>query len=336
MHKAYIYPITKRFKSEVYNPYIDNFINYNKTNFQFLNKSNPSNSGIFNILKYINKIDTIFFNWIEKIPDFKGGIFQTFFLVILLNYCRIKGIKIIWTVHNKISHSKDHLALKKFIFKILMKKSDLIITHSSEGKSLVNSYGHHNKHIFYFPHPVTQNSELINLKKEFDILIWGSIVPYKGIDLFLENIYKNGLQDLYTVKIVGKCSNADYLKKIIHYSNPKINIEDKFLENSELFKLMSLSKIVLFTYSSDSILSSGALTESVSCGALVVGPNKASFKDLSELGYIFVYEDFHSLIKVVDDILIGNKSLPKENYKKYLKEYHWSAFATKLFQEINA
>jgi beta-1,4-mannosyltransferase len=335
MHKAYIYPLTKRFKSEVYNPYIDNFISYNSNNFLFLNKNNPSNSGIFNVLKYIAQIDTIFFNWIEKIPDFKGGFLQSVFLVILLNYCKIKGVRIVWTVHNKITHSKKHLWLKKFIFKILMKKSDLIITHSTDGKSLVTSYVPGVKHVFYFPHPVTTKPIFTNEKKEYDIFIWGSLVPYKGIDLFLEYIYKNKLQNRYAIKIIGKCYEPDYLKKLMHFSNHKISIEDKFLDNSDLFKLISASKIVLFTYSSDSILSSGALAESVSCGALVIGPNKASFKDLSDLGYIFTYEEFGSLIKLVDDILAGNKALPKEHYKMFLKEFHWSEFATKLNQEFN-
>jgi glycosyltransferase involved in cell wall biosynthesis len=335
MHKAYIYPVTKRFKSEIYNPYIDNFISYNSNNFLFLNKNNPSNSGIFNILKYITQIDTVFFNWIEKIPDFKGGFFQSIFLVILLNFCKIKGIRIVWTVHNKISHSKDHLWLKKYIFKTLMKKSDLIITHSREGKSLVTSYGTSLKHVFYFPHPVINSPVFENEKKEFDILIWGSLVQYKGIDLFLENIFKNNLQEKYAIKIIGKCYDTGYLKKLMAYSNYKINIEDKFLNNNDLGRLMSSSRIVLFTYSSDSILSSGALAESVACGAMVVGPNKASFSDLSDLGYIFVYDDFSSLIKLVDDILAGNKTLPKENYKKFQKEFHWSEFASKLFQEFN-
>jgi beta-1,4-mannosyltransferase len=335
MHKAYIYPVTKRFKSEVYNPYIDNFIDFNSSHFVFLNKNYPSNTGIFNVLKYLLQIDTIFFNWIEKIPELKGGFLQSIFLVLLLNYCKIKKIKIVWTVHNKISHSKDQMRLKKYIFKLLMKKSDFLITHSSDGISFISEYIPYFKKVFYFPHPVIENYKISNEHKVFDILIWGSIAPYKGTDLFLENIYKNMLQDKYSIKIIGKCNDLNYFKKLLTFANEKISIENKFLSTIDLYKLIPSCRILLFTYSSDSILSSGALAESVSCGALVIGPNKAAFKDLSDLGYIFTYQDFNSLINLVDDILAGGKMLPKESYKKFIKEFHWSEFATKFNQEFN-
>jgi beta-1,4-mannosyltransferase len=335
MHKAYIYPVTSRFKSEVHNPYIDNFINYNSTHFAFLNKNSPSNTGLFNILKFINRIDTIFFNWIEKIPEFKGGYVQSIFLILLLYFCKIKGIKIVWTLHNNISHSNKHLWLKKFIFKILMKKSDLIITHSRAGKALVVNYTDKLNHVLYFPHPIIETKINENSYIEHDILIWGSLIPYKGIDKFLEKIYENNLQDKYSIYIAGKCYDSEYLKKLTSYTNCKIVIEDQFLDNTNLLKEMSASRIVLFTYSSDSILSSGALAESVSCGKLVVGPYKAAFKDLSDLGYIFTYDDFNSLIILLDEIITGKKKLSNDRIKTFNRKYHWTEFATKLSQELN-
>ena len=74
-----MYPISNRLKSGIYNPYIKNFIQFSSDHYNFLNKNNPSNYGIFNIIKYIRKIDIIFFNWIEKLPEMKGGFIQTGF-----------------------------------------------------------------------------------------------------------------------------------------------------------------------------------------------------------------------------------------------------------------
>jgi len=334
MRKVYIYPISKRMKTGIYNPYIDNFIKYGKDYYLFQNVNNPSGSGIFNILKYLSKTDIIFFNWIEKLPELKGGFLQTCFLFVLLLYCKISRIKIVWTLHNRIAHSKEHLFFKKMIFTVMIKNSDLIITHANDGKALVREYVKQPKHVFYFPHPVVANLPQHAIQKEYDILIWGSLSPYKGIDQFLEFLYKKELQNKYQIRIVGKCFDEKYLTKLNTYTNQCILLEDKFIDNESLSQLMSRARLVLFTYNNDSVLSSGALAESVSYGALVVGPNKAAFKDLADLKYIYSFENFDLLIDLIDHILSGEKAIPKERFDEFLKEFHWAEFAKKLNQEL--
>ena len=334
MHNVYIYPVSNRVKTGIYNPYIDNFIKYGNEYYLFLNKDHPSDSGLFNILKYIRTIDIIFFNWIEKLPELKGGFIQTCFLFVLVGYCKINHVKIVWTLHNKIAHTKKHLFFKKMIFSLMIKKSDLIITHASDGKTLVNEFYKLPKRIFYFPHPVVENLHTETGQKEFDILIWGSLSPYKAIDQFLEFLYKNELQCKYHIRIVGKCFDPKYFNRLNSYTNQCISLEDKFINDEDLRKLMSHARIVLFTYNNDSVLSSGALVESISYGALVVGPNKAAFKDLADLQYIFSFENFDLLIDLINKILSGDKIIPKEKFDHFLKEFHWSEFAKKLNQEL--
>jgi hypothetical protein len=107
-----------------------------------------------------------------------------------------------------------------------------------------------------------------------------------------------------------------------------------FIDNKSLRQTISLSRILLFTYSSESILSSGALAESISYGALVVGPYKAAFKDMADLKYIFSYENFDILVDLIDKILAGEKTIHGERFDHFLKEYHWSEFAKKLHAEL--
>jgi glycosyltransferase involved in cell wall biosynthesis len=335
MKKAFIYPITGRFKSEIYSPYLDNFISFNNDYFSFLNKDDPSKIGLFNIIKYINKIDSVFFNWIEKLPDFKGGYVQSIFLFMLLAYCKLKKIKIVWTLHNRIAHSKKHWFLKKLIFRTMMKHSDFIITHAKEGIDLINEYTCGKCHIIYFPHPVTGLPLLNSKEKNIDILIWGTIVPYKGVEHFLDFIYNKGLSNAFNIRIIGKSIDSEYLTKITIYSSSKIKIEDRYLEVNELQELIGQSRIVLFTYSSDSILSSGALAESLAYGALVVGPHKGAFKDTAELGYSYTYKTFDELLDLINLIRSENKTVTKEKYEKFLGEFQWSEFARKLNYEIN-
>jgi len=215
-----------------------------------------------------------------------------------------------------------------------MKKSDLIITHSSAGVSLINKYVRGKGHVFFFPHPVTDNLSFSKASKKYDILIWGSLVPYKGIDLFLDYLIKKNLHDKYNIRIVGKCNDVKYWEKVNTFSSPHVQIDNIFIENKDLEKLIAQTRIVLFTYSSESIISSGALAESVSYGATTVGPHKAAFKDLAYSNYIFTYQNFDQLIDLIDNIISGKKAIPEERFVHYLKELHWSEFAKKLNLEL--
>jgi len=72
--------------------------------------------------------------------------------------------------------------------KFLAKRSDIIITHASEGIGFAEelAMGIKSK-VLYFPHPVKNRLKTnSNSIKPIDILIWGTIAEYKGIDKFLD------------------------------------------------------------------------------------------------------------------------------------------------------
>jgi len=147
-----------------YNPYIDDTIASLEKYYRVINNENPSDKGIFDLLKYIFKIDYLFLNWIENLPERKAGRIQTLFFLAILPILKLLGVKIVWTMHNKLSHSKDHLFLKKLIFKGLLNNAEIILTHSSEGVA----YGENIKkgcgqRIHYFPHPVKDRRNKINI-----------------------------------------------------------------------------------------------------------------------------------------------------------------------------
>lgn len=285
--------------------------------------------GVFDIFKYFARIDYIFFNWIEKLPENKGGKIQTLVLIALFPILKLFRIKVVWTMHNKLSHSLGHIYWKKLIFKKMLKNSDIILTHSNEGvkygEEMVKGSG---KKIHYFSHPVKDRRPEKNHEKEYDLLIWGTISPYKGIDKFLEYIYLNKLELRYKILIVGKITTDDYRKKLENYKSKNILIEDKFIEDTLLQELISKSKLVLFTYSQSSILSSGVLMDSLGYGANIIGPNVGAFADLANEDIINTYSDFPSMFKIIDEQLNDEgKKIPNEKIDKFLVDNSWKKFA---------
>ncbi len=330
MKNSYIYPLSSRdSKLGLYNPYIDDLMLSFGKFINFLNYDKPSKIGVFDVLKYILKLDYIFFNWIEKLPENRGGKLQTIFLIFLLPILKLFRIKIVWTMHNKLSHSLEHIYWKRLIFKKMLKYSDIILTHSNEGVTYGEEMvkGSH-QNIYYFPHPVKDRKLATNQKKLYDLLIWGTISPYKGIDKFLEYYSQSKLDNNYRILIVGKIPDKDYEKKLENYKSENIIIKNQFIEDALLQELISQSRIVLFTYSQSSILSSGVLMDSLGYGANIVGPFVGAFADLAKEGIINTYSDFPDMFRVIDDQLNDDGQIVlQENINLFLENNSWDKFA---------
>jgi len=221
MKKAYIYPRSKRKdKLGLYNPYMDDLILSCRTYINFVNNDNHTSKGIFDIFKYLGQIDYIFFNWIEILPEKKGGIIQTILLIALFPIFKLLKIKIVWTMHNKLAHSLNHVYWKKLIFKNLLKHADIILTHSSEGVLYGNKIIMGSDHrIHYLPHPIKDRRLNQKNEKIHDILIWGTISPFKGIDKFLDYMFQNKIQNNYNILIIGKTRTEEYREKLEQYKS---------------------------------------------------------------------------------------------------------------------
>ncbi len=218
----------------------------------------------------------------------------------------------------------------------MLKKSDVIITHAKEGLGLIPV----GKASLFTHHPVSTTYSLPEKREKYfyDIIIWGTISPYKGISAFLKFLEERGLIRKYRILLAGKITTSDLAEELEVYSQKYENLEimDEFVETGKLIKLIQSSKITLFTYHSESILSSGALMDSLTYGATIVGPGVGAFKDLNELELIETYTDFNSLLTVVDPLL----NSPEENHTRklrmdeFMKKNSWSQFSNSLLELI--
>ena len=82
------------------------------------------------------------------------------------------------------------------------------------------------------------------------------------------------------------------------------------------------SKFVIFPYIGDSISSSGVLMNTIMMGGNPVGPNRGAFKDLSEEGVCFVYDNYDEMY----EILISDVYISDEKKTDFIKKNSWNAF----------
>jgi beta-1,4-mannosyltransferase len=328
----YMFPYNNIERSKNKNPYINDLLDSLKANnVNIINGRKNNKYGIFDLLIKMTKTDIYYLNFIENTPDRKFGFIQTISLIIILLILKISGKKILWVIHNKISHSKNKLLSKIILFYILTNIADKLITHSKEGILFTKSFLKKGKDIKFIHHPIKNNLFINNTySKKNDILIWGAITPYKGIHSFIDYVIKNKLNDYYNILIIGKISDKELKDKLESIHERNIIIKNQFIENEDLEKLFSETKFVLFTYSGFSTLSSGALMDTLSYGAKVIGPNVGAFKDLKEESLIETYNSFDELFKKIKD----PELLTNFNIDKFINDNTWDNFAKKVIQII--
>lgn len=332
---VYIYPLSARLRTGLYNPYLNDLMEALSPWYHFVNRNSPAKNGVFDIFKYLKNLDYIFLNWIEDLPDKKGGYIQIMAFIFLLFYVRKKKIRVVWTIHNKLSHTLYRPNTKLFLVRLLIKKSDFILTHSSEGIKYAKALpGIRNlcSNIRFFHHPVKDRGVQRQVENKYDILIWGALHSYKGVDLFFDFLYAHQLEKKYRILTIGKIISADYERILLSYQNENITIVNKFVDFNELAVIMRQSSVALFTYEKSSVLSSGVLMDSVSYGIPVIGPKVGAFADIEKVGLAYTYRHFDD----IEDIMEQVTSIPRDEYllrrQNFLIKNNWLAFAERFHQ----
>lgn len=299
MKSIYLYPKTDYKRQESANPYIHLLEKALEKNFTVINKTYLKH-GVLDFLKHKNA-DIFFLNWIEDLPLKNFGIFQSITFGLFMLFSKIKHKKFIWVLHNIYTHSAKKRLWIRMGFNLMIKYSDLIITHSESGLDFIKKqYPDHYSKVRYFIHPVNKIvlSEN-NSQKIYDILIWGTIYPYKGLVDFLKFVNTSAEMKDLKILITGRCPDSGY--KICLKQNLPLNAiyRDEFCEIEEIAKLAGQSEFILFTYNSPSVLSSGSLMDSIQMRRPVIGPDKGAFADLKNHRFIKTFKNYNEIIEII-------------------------------------
>ena len=335
MGNIYFYPQFDYTKASSPNPYIVDFQEALSFHYSIINKK-PNNIGVLDFFKHLFEADIYVLNWIEDLSIYKYGKIQILFFLLFLIFANLIDKKIIWILHNKYSHFSAKNSWTDFMYSILMKYSDLIITHSREGISFTReNYPAYVNKVKFINHPI---SELIvkttPKKREYDFLIWGNIQPYKGIREFLKFLKNNDIKSV-KILIIGKCTDEHYKKEIMSLLSDNITFKEGFFTMNEIAEMAGYCEFILFVHNAVSVLSSGALMDSIRMGVKIIGPHRGAFKDLSTLSFINTYKDY-------EDILLLHKKYGGEkegiNDKEYYEFYNrntWETFGNRMQLEID-
>jgi len=339
MKRAYVYPYSGRNTSLIPNPYVDHFMEAAKPWFHIVNDQKPSYNGIFDLLKYLFRLDVVFLNWIEDLPDKKYGVLQSFVFLFSLMMMKVLSVQVVWTLHNKGTHGSIHPKMKSRLYGWIIRHADLIITHASEGREyLKQQIGKDDHKILFAHHPVICDSQGNNTTKAhptIDLFIWGTLERYKKVDEFLRFAVEKGYNQKYSLYVHGKIRDPQYRDLLIEFNRyPNVEVQDGYIAFERLYEMMNRTRLTAFTYSHSSVLSSGALMDSLCGASVIIGPHKGAFADLQKEGLIFTFNRFQDIFSVLESLDPETLKVLDQKKRAFFKQNTWTGFAQKVYQSL--
>ncbi len=335
MVRIYFYPNIDPRISPSPSPYMPCFKRVLKKKYSIVNQKHLKN-GVLDMFKFFFKADLFLYSFIEDLILYRFGKFQVIFFVFFFLGIKTFRKKTVWIMHNKYSHDKKRNLWTTFMYSLMIKYSDLIITHSQAGVEFIEEkFPKSASKTKYLVHPVLQSfPKSEKREKKYDFFIWGTVYPYKGHLEFLEFLRDNELIDKYKVLIVGRCPWESYKEQLTTFVSDNIILDDNFYEIEEIAEMAMQSRFILFTHRPTSVLSSGALMDSIRMRTPIIGPNHGAFKDLSDYSFIQTYRDFDEILTFYEKSLDAHVSYEEELIDFY-HSFSWDAFGEKFSNEVD-
>ena len=296
--------------------------------------------------------DIAHFHWPDgyvNTPNLFKAWQRAILLTSILMLLKLKGTRIVWTVHNIFPHDAHHPKLSgNFMHWFVAQCAGLIfMTSQSQAAfkehyrtredvtSIVIPHGHY-RSSYSASIPPGEAKKWLGLEpKDKVLLFFGMVKPYKNVDGLIEAFEQASLPD-YVLVIAGNPGTGELAERLADLCRPHPRIVPRllFIPEHDVHRYFSAADITVLPYSN--ILNSGALLLSLSFNVPVIAPSIGAMKDLQEaLGSAWIHNypaDFNHNVLQSAVTHLEQQSRPRECP---LSAYDWQnlAASTRLFYQ---
>lgn len=255
--------------------------------------------------KHFVSIKLVHLNWFENVDDssFLKALKSFFRKMIVLLFIRFSRKKLVWTMHNRMSHEKNLSFFSRTITDFLIRWSDKIIIHSEISKAiLMSKYPKVENKLYYLPHPdfigiygpVPDINQEIATSAPLALLFIGAIKPYKNIELLIRavGIFKDSVR----LTIAGNPNSTAYRQKILNLAEQagNITLRLEFISDHEIPQLIQQSDLLVLPYDLESSLNSGTVLLAFSYKKTVICPEIGTIRDLGPIKDKVFHYQYHT------------------------------------------
>jgi glycosyltransferase involved in cell wall biosynthesis len=205
-------------------------------------------------LGFINPLENL--RLIKEIKKINPDLVHLFFgegyppMIFLSFWLKIAKIPLVVTLHDPEIHPGNLIERMNGILRIFtLRLAKAVHIHSKVFEEKLGRLGVKREKIFIIPHgsfvPLFSPYKKEEIKKENNILFFGRIEKYKGLEYFVEA----GLRiDGFKFVIAGPGKIPENLLKVIKENHQKFELKNKFLSYKEIVELFQKSKVCVLPY----------------------------------------------------------------------------------------
>lgn len=311
------------------------FSDYPEGEFQFLKMSRayPHTSEIHFHWLTRELIERFF--WSDNTIKFR---IRLFLLRVDLLICRIRGIRLIWTVHNLFEHETLSNERELAIRRAFARFCTTMIAHSeSAAKRVASEYGAKFKHKIvviphgnYLGHYILEKEKIPEIRErhellgsEASILFFGGVRRYKGIELLLDAFSKTKGQNLRLI-IAGNTYDPDTHDWVLAQCamDDRIRSNIGFVPEDEVAAYFEIADIVALPFVET--LTSGSLILAMGFSKPVILPSHANVLDIPDGPGALFYDSEAELVEILENFHRNDlRTMGAENLRE-VKKRKWS------------
>ena len=237
------------------------------------------------------------FGWRGLLP------FRCLAFVARLVLLRLRGARVIWTVHNLLPHESRHRRMDWLLARAVVGLADTLIVHSETaqrevarlwrikdlGRIAVVPHAHYIDQYRNDISPAEARGQLGIPEAKVVLLFLGAVRPYKGVMPLIEAFKELGDEQLYLL-IAGRPLDEAFSQSVQQAVSSCKNARytPGFVADDEVQVYMNACDVVILPYRKT--LSSGAALLAMSFGRACVAPAQGSLSDVLDPAGAFLYD----------------------------------------------
>lgn len=247
--------------------------------------------------------DVVHLHWLPVFGWRQLRALRCLVLVMRLVLLRLRGIPLVWTVHNLVPHESRHPKLDWLLARIVAGLSNGLIVHGQSARQqAMETWRLHDPNRFAviphgnytrnYPNSVSRAAarEKLALDDSRQVFLFlGAVRPYKGV-LELLQVFRQLPADRSALLIAGQPLDDEFAGKIETATADMDNVYfyPGFVEEDQVQVYMNAADVVVLPYRH--VLSSGAALLAMSFGKPCVAPTVGCLADVLDASGAFQYD----------------------------------------------
>ncbi len=256
-------------------------------------------SGVF----LVARPDIVHLHWLPEFGWRQWRFLRALAFVSRLALLRLRGIPLVWTVHNLRPHESRHPRLDWLLARTVAALSNGLIVHGQNARQQAIDTWRlrdperfvvipHPSYIGDYPNHIDRPTARVRLgvkDSQVVFLFVGAVRPYKGV-LELIQAFRQLASDRAVLVIAGQPLNDEFRRKIETAGEglDSVRFRPGFVPNDQIQVYMNAADVVVLPYRH--LLSSGAALLAMSFGKPCVGPAMGCLTDVLDDSGAFLYD----------------------------------------------